>query len=519
MNSLHLDDDRLLRYADGELGYRDAQRVRSHLESCWECRAELDQIHRTIGACVRYRKAVRQLLPPPPKPWMDIHLRFAEVDQSLARPSFWARFAAVFSAPTRWVPAAAAAALLIVVLYNNRELPTVSAAELLDKAVSAEQARPATPRRYQIRTRGRQVTDPQMIRKLETLALASHYSWDAPLSAASYKRWHDQLPSRRDEVLVAPNYYQIRTSTDASELVEASLRLRSADYIPVESTLQFRDQDRIEITELPAEQPLAVTAPVPAPTAAPALAPTVPAALPTTADELRVFAALRKLGADLGEPIEITRTSDAIVVTALETDAVRRQQLERELSPLAHVRVQFTDIAPSTAAPASPTLLRGNSASPFETELNQFFGGQAAIDRFTDQALELTDAILARAHALRRLSEHFPASAVATLSPADRQTLDQLVAAHAAALAQSARALNQLATPVLDHLHAGAPSPRTLAANPLELLRAARQVEQLLAHLFTGAAGAPSADAPTALRAALADLSNLADIYLNSPPQ
>jgi hypothetical protein len=86
-------------------------------------------------------------------------------------------------------------------------------------------------------------------------------------------------------------------------------------------------------------------------------------------------------------------------------------------------------------------------------------------------------------------------------------------------LAQSARALNQLATPVLDHLHAGAPSPRTLAANPLELLRAARQVEQLLAHLFTGAAGAPSADAPTALRAALADLSNLADIYLNSPPQ
>ena len=519
MNSLHIEGDRLLRFADGELSQRDAQRVRVHLESCWECRAELDQIHRTVGECVSYRKALRDVLPPPPAPWMDIHVRFADLDRTIERPSLIARLAAAFSAPTRWVPAAAAAAALVFFFYTNSELPTVNAAELLQKAVVAEQSRPEQPRRYQIRTRGRRLTDPTVIRNLETLAVNAHYSWDAPLSARSYQRWHNQLASRSDEVTTSTGYYQIRTSTEASVLTEASLRLRSADYAPVESTLLFRNHDRIEITELPeAENPIAITPAAPVRPAEPVLE--TPVSRATPADELRVFAALRKLGADLGDPIEITRSGETIVVTALATDDGRRQQLEQELGSLLHVNLQFTDLPPAAVPSASPVTPRATATPFFETQLNQFFGGRVALDRFTDQALELSDSALARAHALRRLAEHFPPEIVASLAPADRQLLQELSVVHASALANSVKTLDQMAAPVLSSLNAAPVAATGSDPSPDGLLQSARQVEQLLAGLLTGAAtNVTPANIPSQLRIALSQLSNSADIYLTSPPQ
>lgn len=519
MNSLHIEGDRLLRFADGELEQRDAQRVRVHLESCWECRAELDQIHRTVGECVRYRKALREVLPAPPAPWMDIRVKFAEIDHTLDRPSLWARLAAAVAAPTRWVPVAAAVAALVVVYYGNRELPSVNAAELLQKAVVAEESRPEQPRRYQIRTRGRRLTDPAVIRNLETLAVNAHYSWDAPLSARSYQRWHDQLPTKMDEVVTTADYYQIRTSTEASILTEASLRLRSTDFAAVQSTLQFRDHDRIEITELEeAENPIAgapaVRMPAPAPTVE------TPVSRATAADELRVFAALRRLGADLGEPIEVMRSGDIIVVTALAPDAGRRRQIEQEIGSLAHVNLQFTDLAPATLPQPVASIPRAASGSAFETELNQFFGGRPALDRFTDQALEVSDAALARAHALRRLSEHFPAEVAATLSAEDRQLLRELAAVHATALANSVKTLDQLASPVLTSLNVAPAAGHEANPSPEAMLQSARQVEQLLAGLLTGSpTGLAAGEVPGQLRAVLTQLSNSADIYLASPPQ
>jgi len=519
MNSLHIEGDRLLRFADGELQQRDAKRVRVHLESCWECRAELDQIHRIVGECVSYRKALRDVLPPPPAPWVDIHIRFAEMDRTLDRPSLLSRLAAAVSAPTRWVPAAAAVAALVVFVYTNRELPTVSAAELLQKAVVAEQSRTDQPRRYQIRTRGRRLTDPTVIRNLETLAVNAHYSWDAPLSARSYQRWHNQLPSKQDELTTTSDYYRIRTSTEASVLTEASLRLRSADYSPVESTLLFRNHDRIDITELPAAENPIASAPAKS-IPSPAAVIDVPVTRATPADELRVFAALRKLGADLGEPIEIARSGDTIVVTALTPDSARRQQIEREIGSLSHVNLQFTDLTPATLPPAVPTAPRAAAAPFFEAQLSHYFGGRVPLDRFTDQALELSDAALARAHAVRRLAEHFPREVAASLSPADQQLLRDLSVAHASALATAVKTLDQLATPVLASLNA---APAAVpASNPSAegILLTARQVEQLLAGLLTGASANPAPAAiPIELRTALTQLSNSADIYLATPPQ
>ena len=41
----HPEKDLLLPYLDGELSTRQARRVRRHVEACWECRGELEELH------------------------------------------------------------------------------------------------------------------------------------------------------------------------------------------------------------------------------------------------------------------------------------------------------------------------------------------------------------------------------------------------------------------------------------------------------------------------------------------
>jgi len=65
----HPDDGMLLRYLDGELPGRKARKVCAHLEACWQCRTQSEELQAVIGDCVRYRKNVlAPSLPPPPEP-------------------------------------------------------------------------------------------------------------------------------------------------------------------------------------------------------------------------------------------------------------------------------------------------------------------------------------------------------------------------------------------------------------------------------------------------------------------
>ena len=90
----HPEDEQLLRYADGESPARAAGEIRSHLEACWQCREQLEQLQNTVGECVRYRKNILQRhLPEPPAPWPDIYRGFAEIDAALDPGSFRERVA------------------------------------------------------------------------------------------------------------------------------------------------------------------------------------------------------------------------------------------------------------------------------------------------------------------------------------------------------------------------------------------------------------------------------------------
>ena len=76
----HLDESSLLGFCEGELRSREASRVARHLDACWECRTRVDDVRKTIGEYVHYRKDVLQpSLPDPPAPWMDLSREFQRI--------------------------------------------------------------------------------------------------------------------------------------------------------------------------------------------------------------------------------------------------------------------------------------------------------------------------------------------------------------------------------------------------------------------------------------------------------
>ncbi|MCP5114665.1 MAG: hypothetical protein GY953_27875, partial [bacterium] len=148
--SSHIGDGDLLRYADNELGSREAKQIESHLTACWQCRTELSELEQTISDCVRYRQKAAEALPEPPKQWFDIHRQFAEIDEAAERRPWpnrlWETALAIMGPPRRWAPALAVLLVFVLVVDQLRNTPSVRAAELLDKAVVAAESVPVGPR-------------------------------------------------------------------------------------------------------------------------------------------------------------------------------------------------------------------------------------------------------------------------------------------------------------------------------------------------------------------------------------
>src|SRR5262252_5921516 len=114
----HHENEQLLRYVDGELPSRAAGKVRRHLEACWECRAEREQLESTAAECVSYRKDILQrYLPSPPAPWFDIYQGFAEIDASM-EPGFFDRLREILEWPLHNARKLAAAAATLLVVWG-----------------------------------------------------------------------------------------------------------------------------------------------------------------------------------------------------------------------------------------------------------------------------------------------------------------------------------------------------------------------------------------------------------------
>jgi hypothetical protein len=86
----HLTDEELLRAADGELDSRQAEHVRQHLLSCWECRTRTSDMEASIAEFVHLHHATLDArIPPADGPRSMLKVRLAELANGPSRGPWW----------------------------------------------------------------------------------------------------------------------------------------------------------------------------------------------------------------------------------------------------------------------------------------------------------------------------------------------------------------------------------------------------------------------------------------------
>lgn len=552
--TLHPEEEQLLAYIDGELPAPAASQVRSHLQACWQCRAALEGLQQTVSECVHYRTNVLQRhLPAPPAPWMDIHRKFGEIDASM-EPALFDRLARLLkpsfgSALRRRGLAAATLLLLAGLFYRYNHAPSVQASELLRRAVAEAKLHPHRPARIQVRARGRRIgrpavffektaltADDETLKSVQAMFLRAHYDWNDPLSAQAFLSWRDQLADKRDRVDQEGGGYRVGTSSASSELRQAILMLRAPDLQPFEARFQFSSDEWVEITELADDSTTnaGTTAedgnrtPTPSRPLELSSSGRQPSASVQTAslgDELHVVATLHDLGADLGDPIEVSRSGSDVLVSGVGIAPRRQQAITDALSAKAHVVVRFSE---ASAAGAQPQPVSGNEtgartdAGQLQARLAERVGGRSNLDQLATQVLDTSESMMARAYALRRLAEEFPAGAEANLNAADRQLLERLRIEHTTAMRQAAGEIDRALESILAGTLAGdtaipeAAASGSWQAATEELFQSARKLDKLLGVMFGAAPSETQGDQLRQLKTGLAQLRNMLAIYERS---
>lgn len=531
LSANHINEDVLLRYADGELPSQQQAQVRDHLTSCWQCRAALDELQQVITECARHHQTISDHFPSPPAPWCDIREAFADVDAALGSRSFFERAKEWLNAgfvmkPVRWVPAMAGVAAVALLVQQFTNVPTAKAAELLRQAVVASESRPNLPRKIEVRARGRNLTrmvaaplpvtktaEAAAFAEVEAMFKAAHYNWEDPLSARSFNDWRNRLDEKSDEVIASGASFEIRTRAEHNEIRLATLKLRQADMRAVESTFRFRNDDLVEIREVSAD-PLLTSSPsgtMGAPRAVPSMGAAEPASasVPASAyEELQVWAALHRVGADLGDPVEVSRQNDRVVVRGIGVPQPLQARIRQELGGNQRVDIQFSD--PSNSVPSTePRRVSAPAVNPelvrIQERMERYIGGRASFEQFTDGVLRESESLLSHAHALQRLAQHFPSESESQLSADQRHLLQSLCQEHAEILWQKIAVIQARMNPVLASLGVSNSGFSTDAAGSAigsaswqqatdELLRQARHTDSLLAVMLLSATGDAAVD-------------------------
>jgi len=522
MSSLqtHPEEGLLLRYLDGELPGRKSRQVRGHLEACWQCRSAVEELEGAIAACMEYRKEVLQgHLPPPPTPWADLTAGFARIDSEVAADGWGTRLGNWLTGPRlqRFALTAAAVGLVAVgVYYQVLHTPSVQAATMLRRAVAATaNPAPAKP----VRMRGNFTSRAAVASKLR----AAHYPDGDPLNPKSFQQWRDGLPQKQDEIATVSNpeipseaWFRIKTMPVEGELAAASFLLRASDFHPVGSRFEFRDREWVEYNEFSDTPATDGGTPAVSRLDAPMrrVVPSRPSAIPSgesasISEELRVLAALHEIGADLGDPLDITRSGGKVMVSGVGIPGGRQREIHRALDPLSNVTVQFVDPATGAASAAVETAeVRPDSVarSPIETRLEQQLGSRAAFERL----LDAVDNAMAHAYALRSLAQRFPEGT--PMSDPDRALLAELARTHLKTLSSQINELHRTLAPALVSLGGAtaqgrpASNARAWQTGAEDTFAAARRVEVLLSNLVGATAEAPNAQVPSDLLAAFANL-------------
>ncbi len=181
--------------------------------------------------------------------------------------------------------------------------------------------------------------------------------------------------------------------------------------------------------------------------------------------EVEVIQALHQAAADLGEPIEVVVAGDEVVVKATALEPTRAEEIRAAITDIPGARFELNQ--PRTVAPESAP---GSVVKPRPIIF-------AAREDFANAVVDMSEAILARAHAWNKLEERF---AAVPLAAPELQTIHAIQATHLAVLRRDAAKLRTTLATVFPEPDLPAPAPRPL-------IRAAREFDELISAGFAGA--------------------------------
>ncbi len=551
----HLNPQQMLAYIDGELSKTEARRVEEHLHSCWTCLTEVERLKSDIALILDAQKEqFAPALPPPPKPWVSFENLLA---RSLPeqRVSSWAHMTIYIRAllsPARILVSSVVIVALMVLAYSFLRSKPVSAKEVLRRVQIADTGRFTITKdqvireRVHVRKTTRGQNQPQSA-NIDTWKSPTATYWnvaDDGSAAADLKAQYQahgilvSLPLSADSVDSwgkaaggSPTVSQQGSDVDVSfagtnsgsqgAVERVSLLVQPETWQVKEMTLEFPDES-FEVTEdgydvmptsaVPAEL-LAHLEPEPSPSLF--SKPVVHLVSGVAASsihlpivnldkaELDVFAALHSLKADLGEPVTVTRSSQAIQVEVWELPPERQDELRAALADEPGVQVELTApriplkssvVAEATTSQPTP------SGAPLHIEVEsgdedqrlfKFFGSPEREQDFTNEALGTSTAILSHLYALRNLQGQFPLDKDVSLTPEEQTQLDMLVQDHATAISTNLDALARQLGPLDANFGVSlctssvVPKATNWQAGSLEALETARVIDHILRALLT----------------------------------
>jgi anti-sigma factor RsiW len=544
----HLPDSLLLLAIDGELSSAERALVKKHVRACWSCRARREHLERTIAEIVEYEhRLVAPDMPPSAGGRAIFMARLDQVAADLGRPVPHWRLLAFVAQMGRVVLSSRlahiAAAVLVVTtgayLMQQRNIPVVSASELLQRALASQSrslagvSQPVVVQKLSIEINGhkiartiyRDAVRKRMVQRSnvsasEELEVAhdfgrSSFSWDDPLSPQAYSQWREGV-SRKQESVKQVNAAEIRLNTvaGAGPVTQASLTFRATDYHPVAEELRLSDNTLIEVAEISYEvvglsslgaDVFGITAPhVETPHLSLHTAP-IPSPEQLEAAELQVYSALHTAAADMGEQITVRRSGDGqIEVNGITENDARKQQVVSALNGIPYATAKIETVAEATAhiganiPHASHATLVTSNPPLLEAQLKRGFPDAGQRTEFVTASLSFCQDASAHAWALNRLADRYMPQDVELLSPDDRSRLQAMLTDHIAAIREDMSHLQGHLSKVLD-AEADAASTAELAAAPppedwrINAHRAHESVEvanDAVSSLLIGATGA-----------------------------
>lgn len=553
--SNHLTPQTMLAYIDGELSKSEMRQAEDHLHSCWTCLAEVERLKDDIALILDAQKEqFEPALPPPPKPWASFESLVARNLAEQREPSWMRMFIFIRSmvSPARIIVSSVVVAGLMILAYSFLRARTVSAKEVLQRVQIADTKRATITKDQVIRERVhvRRTTKGQTHSQLANVdtwrsptaiywnvndddsaaaALKAQYQSHGipaslPLSAASVDSW-GKVAGGTPAVTQQGSDVDVsfaRTSNATQATVErVSLLIQPETWQVKQMTLYFPDES-FEVTEddyavIPTSEvpanllaylepealPPVVSHPIAGPVSGVAASAIHLPMVNLDRAELNVFATLHSLKADLGEPVSVTRSGQAVRVGVWQLPPERQNELRSALADQPGVQVELT--APHVL-PKNSAIARGAAPPPIsnggpihidvesggdDQRLLKFFGNAERQQDFTNETLATSTTILSHLYALRYLQREFPVDKNMALPVEEQKQLGALVQDHATAISTSLDGLVRQLAP-LEANFGVAPCTSSLSltsvtwqGGSLEALETARVADHLLRALLT----------------------------------